>query len=681
MVNFLRPRLGSYLIEWLIMALVIYFFCQTTLLDGNNQQLQQTGEHNESATLPILIASAVQEHGEIPLWNPYMLTGFPHAGDPINHFWNPIATLPVILFGGITGMKVAVFLSMLAAALGQWFLAHTFGVRGLFRLWAGLLFALSGGLALFWRLGWFELFVGMAWFPWCFAGLWSALHRRDRLSPVLTALAIAMVITTGGGYYPFYLGVSLAVLTGIALYWHKPAERPIQLRRAIVIAVLAVGLVAVVWMPLIDGFRYTGRDAPPDYPQRTSQPIAYALFNYVVSDPAWFGFDVLGKGVGYGWFYIGVAPLLALAFVPWLYHRFRWRRRGVIAFLALLSVLLLWHANRHTPVQSLYELIPFLYIFRFPNRLLVLAASPLIAAAALTWQSLLVWGRRYWRGLDLGITSARGRGSTTGISMVRVLNVLVLILLVLALSDVYNVNRSFAMAPHPRNQNARAALTWLKQYDDGLYYVNIGGTNIYWDWMAYAYELELPVINFRYNRRVLTMDEQYAPQSPFNAQPKYVLAGQDQAAPPGAQLLNNFQGVALWQRMDVLPYAFATDRVDGPIMPAQVVAQAVQLDGPNRVVVSGVAEGDDEHLVVLMSDYPGWRLRVDGERAEMASVNGYLGAEMLPGEHSYVFSFRPIQHDIGLGISLLTLLFCLWWVGSGRKSPVPQTEPPASSLS
>ncbi|MBK9051072.1 MAG: hypothetical protein IPL78_09195 [Chloroflexi bacterium] len=132
--------------------------------------------------------------------------------------------------------------------------------------------------------------------------------------------------------------------------------------------------------------------------------------------------------------------------------------------------------------------------------------------------------------------------------------------------------------------------------------------------------------------------------------------------------------------MDVA-LCFATDRVDGSIMPAQVVAQAVQLDGPNRVVVSGVAEGNDEHLVVLMSDYPGWRLRVDGERAEMASVNGYLGAEMLPGEHSYVFSFRPIQHDIGLGISLLTLLFCLWWVGSGRKSPVPQTEPPASSLS
>lgn len=80
--------------------------------------------------------------------------------------------------------------------------------------------------------------------------------------------------------------------------------------------------------------------------------------------------------------------------------------------------------------------------------------------------------------------------------MVQILNLLVLFLLFLALSDVYNINKKFAMAPHLRNQNAREAMSWLKSYDDGLYYVNLGGTNIYWDWMAYAYEMEIPVMNF-----------------------------------------------------------------------------------------------------------------------------------------------------------------------------------------
>lgn len=135
----LRPRLGSYLIEWFIIVVVIYLFSHVALLDGNAQQLQQTGEHSESATLPILADLSLRKYGEIPLWNPYMLTGFPHVGDPVNHFWNPIATIPVLIWGGINGMKVSIFVSLLAAAFGQWTLAHIFGVRGIFRLWAGLL--------------------------------------------------------------------------------------------------------------------------------------------------------------------------------------------------------------------------------------------------------------------------------------------------------------------------------------------------------------------------------------------------------------------------------------------------------------------------------------------------------------------------------------------------------------
>ena len=192
----LRPRLGSLILEWLVILLVIFLFSRITLLDFNPRQLQQTGEHNESATLPILAEIGLRRYGEIPLWNPYMLTGFPHAGDLINHFWNPVATIPVLLWGGINGMKVSVFLSLLVAAYGQWFLAHTFGLRGIFRLWAGLLFALSGGLILLWRLGWYELLVGAAWFPWWFALLWRALHRRDRSSLIWAALAIAMPLPT-----------------------------------------------------------------------------------------------------------------------------------------------------------------------------------------------------------------------------------------------------------------------------------------------------------------------------------------------------------------------------------------------------------------------------------------------------------------------------------------------------
>lgn len=133
------------------------------------------------------------------------------------------------------------------------------------------------------------------------------------------------------------------------------------------------------------------------------------------------------------------------------------------------------------------------------------------------------------------------------------------------------------------------------------------------------------MLNFRYNPRVLTSDEQNGAASPFNAQPKYILAGQDLPQPPNSQLLSNFQGVNIWYQPEVLPYAFSTPNVNGQITRPLVTAQSVRLNGPNQVIVTGRAEASSEHLVVLVSDYPGWRVWVDGERAEMQAVNGFLG--------------------------------------------------------
>jgi hypothetical protein len=388
-----------------------------------------------------------------------------------------------------------------------------------------------------------------------------------------------------------------------------------------------------------------------------------------VSDETWFGADVLNRGSGFNWYYIGYLPLLALAFTPWLFGRFSWRRRGILTLLILLLVLLLWQANRHVPVRVLYDWLPFLHTFRFPNRLLIIATIPLVTLSAMTLQGLLVWARRGFRGHRLG--SAAGSADSQGaggIPAIAVLNLFVVLLLLIAVRDVYKVNDAFAMHPNPRLPAARETLEWLRQHDEGLYYTNIGGASPYWNWVADAYELEMPVINFRYNRRVLSMDAQYKPESPFNAQPKYSLIGGNQPAPEGATLLTTLHGLNIWQRPDALPFAFAVADPAGPIDRQTARELEARLEGPNRVVVSGTATEAGEQLITLVSDYPGWLLAVDGRRADIVPANGYLGAAMEPGEHTYVFEFRPPQHFAGLGISIATLLLCLWlFVGEWRQ--------------
>src|SRR5688500_14341319 len=196
-----NSRITGFALEWLLIILIAYFYSGELLLNFDATKLQQTGEHNESATLPLLAEIGLWRYGEIPLWNPYMLTGFPHVGDFVNHFWNPISTIPIILWGGINGMKVSIFLTFIIAGLGQWVFAYAIGLRRTFRLWSSILFMISGGLALLWRVGWYELLLGAAWFPWCFALYWRTLQQHSLSSIFLTSITIFMVISTGGGYY------------------------------------------------------------------------------------------------------------------------------------------------------------------------------------------------------------------------------------------------------------------------------------------------------------------------------------------------------------------------------------------------------------------------------------------------------------------------------------------------
>lgn len=672
-------RLERYLIEWLLILVVAYMYCGSALLDFDANRLQQTGEHNESATLPLLTEISVWRYGEIPLWNPYMQTGFPLVGDLLSHFWNPVSTLPILIWGGINGMKVSVFISFFLAGIGQWLFAHIFGARGWVRLWASLLYMLSGGLALLWRVGWYELLLGIAWFPWCFASLWWALHRRDRTSLVLTAVCIAMVLTTGGGYYPFYLLVCLSVLLIIALIGSRSFERQSMVWRALAIAGLSAGLVAVMLVPLLDSYRYAERDVGLDLEQNFSQPIVYALINYVVSEPEWFRTQILGTASGWNWFYIGYLPLAALALVPLAFSRSRRRRLTLGALGVLTLVLLAWHANRFTPFKYIYDSIPFLYNLRFPNRLLIVATSPLLVMGGLGLQALsnTLWS--WSRSSVIAISKSNVKQVVAKLPMKLIWQGLLVLVLLFSVKDVYTINQEFAFAPVLRNPKPTNALSWLKSYDPSLYYTNIGGGAIYWDWTPAAYELEMPIINFVYSRRLTTFGVQRLPGSPFFATPKYMLALPDQSRPDNAVMLKDFDGVGLWLLPDALPFAFSVSparlQSGATLTPQDVSALNVHLDGPNRVVVIGASAQPGDQLVVLVSNYPGWRLFVDGRPMNASPVNYYLGAQMLPGEHIYTFAFSPVKYYVGLGISLLTLLIVLGLVAMDVRLRYERSKP------
>ena len=65
-------------------------------------------------------------------------------------------------------------------------------------------------------------------------------------------------------------------------------------------------------------------------------------------------------------------------------------------------------------------------------------------------------------------------------------------------------------------------------------------------------------------------------------------------------------------------------------------------------------------LVLSQIYYPGWQATIDGQPAELLSVNAVLqGVVVPPGSHVVKLVFRPASFRLGLIISVVAGLICL----------------------
>jgi hypothetical protein len=661
------------MIELLIITVVAFLFAEE-LIDFNPNMLQQGGEENQSLVRPNLTAVSLQKYHEIPLWNHYMEKGMPFSGDFYNHFWSPVATIPVWIWGGTVGMKISLFISFLIAGLGQWYLSRTIGVKSSFRVWSAITFMCCGGLALLARLGWYELLLGIAWFPAAFASFWQALQKKGVLSIAWAVFCSAMILTTGGGYYPFYLfgGMLTVFILGIILI---KQDKKVTILRGIVIGGALFGLLAVMILPIYDSYRLVTRDIGADLDQRSSQPMEYALFNYVVSDPEWFGTTILDLAGGWNWFYIGPLVLAAWIFLP-IALRKRARTPFFIANIFLFFIFLAWHSNKFTFFKYIYDWIPFLYGLRFPGRLLIVASSPLIAVCAFMLQNGFSFIRRMLSKFQLRLNIGEAEYKLNGRSL---FGLFCSLLLIRYAYLTFTVNKAMAFYPlAPLEPRASEVLKLIKSRDSGTYYVQFGEPTVpYWGFISVAMNYEIPVINARYGT-LLNSTALQTPTDLIVASPKFIVVS-TQNAPENGIFIKEFDGISVWEMPDALPMAFTTNQsnIDNKekLTNQNTSLLAMHYDGPNRIIVSGTPQNNGDPLVLLVSDYPGWKVYNDGQQRSITAINGFMTVPMAAGEHTYTFIFDPDLHRIGLTISLLTILIFICLIIAERVNPLKKYLP------
>ncbi len=166
------------------------------------------------------------EWGQIPLWNPMILSGTPFAADPLSGLYYPPNWLAFAIGPGVA-FNLLTWLHLTWAGLGTWKLSKTLGVSSGPAIVAGLAFAGMPKLIGHVGLGHVSLVFAVCWTPWVLLAFDKAVERIDGKrfpSAALAGAALGMIFLIDPRWF-----LPMALLSGAYSVWrvahsHKSSE-------------------------------------------------------------------------------------------------------------------------------------------------------------------------------------------------------------------------------------------------------------------------------------------------------------------------------------------------------------------------------------------------------------------------------------------------------------------------
>jgi hypothetical protein len=321
-----------------------------------------------------LIGEAIRS-GEIPLWNPYVLNGYPmHAANAMGIF-APVTMLAYVLPIDLA-WTLARVLNPVIAALGTALYARALGLGHGAALGAGLVFAWCG-----FQVGWTgQAMVDITvWIPWAMLGVLRAAERQTPARIGLAAIALAIPPVSGGHPEVVAYVLLLAAASGLLyVVWppgSEPNRRPWRARVRVfgglaAAGVLAMLLAAIQTLPTVEWIPQLKREI---FGLSDSMPAFYIL-NFVVRHMAAAPINVIGAYIPNGAMYAGLVTLLLAPAA--LVHR-RWRE---VWFYLLVLATALQFTFGWGPLVWLHHLSPV--PIDFPKMRIILLAEFSLAMLA-----------------------------------------------------------------------------------------------------------------------------------------------------------------------------------------------------------------------------------------------------------------------------------------------------------
>ncbi len=696
------PRL-----RWWLVVLEIGVIALTTLMIthpfyDSPPNWQLSGHEVEWLTSTVAAAhTGLQETGRIPRWQPYLEKGEPIIENPFNFIFNPFASGPSLLLGPVSGLRISVILGYFLAGLGGWFLGRTLGFGALGRVLLVMLLMGKGNFHAMLNSGYYQLALSQIYMPYVIGGVIAIFRWSNRRWPVvLTALALALQFLSGNIWYvlPTAVGavcVGCVLLVGTGKRWIDG----LALKRLLLAAVMAVGLSAVVALPVLLQFKQVGRhpdevdagrfaplpeivhfyfDPNPSQLVTLREPgyeneITYRLlkevdeFYYTFTIPAWYG-------------------LLILFALP-LYRPVSGRERRVWWVALLLCVLAtLWGAGGKQPILWLYQNIPILAQWRFVGRALGVASFWLALLVAMRldnlwryvmtadWSELLDWRphRVKFVPLVLGgflLVATANAGAQVNDQWYKMDEI------VYAIEPATDRCITWLRTQHPDEQ----LTVWQQEYVSITTFLNnrvrTWSVGADFEMLAQTPTLGSPKLNLNLVRPQYALLK-YADEVVWATRNNYHVIA---ASPPGLESPH-----CLYERADTLPYAYTvstaalesmTYPLDVPVVDLKAFSPVTLFERRGDQIALIVTDKRTQPTIVGVQEkaYPGWRVEVDGQAAKLESVGGQIGVVLPAGDQpvQVYFVYDPIQPVIGGLVTLLTAIICILYLLVYRRQKQP----------
>lgn len=392
---------------------------EQSLRRWTDDSLRPTGlefERLAGVILPFRIG--LQANGHLPAWNPYLGSGVPLFNNAFNYLFNPLHSLPLLLWGPVTGSKVAMLLGLLLAGVNMAVLARVMGMGPLATLFAAGLWLASGQIAGKFYAGHFQLGLSLAWPPLVLAALLWTIRSRSPIAPIAFGGAFALLFYAGNVYYALHTLIWSAGLAMWALAFARTSRRMLLSRLAIA-AGFAFGFSALLFFPVWQTRAFVSHEAQQFTTNGRLEghySLSQALHHLATPWETWREWEnapvPMNAAVDYA--YIGpLTLLLALGAGAAAVLGFARAARRVpddpfiglqsgswLVLIALTLLMLIWASGESPLINSLYRRIPLLAEFRFVGRALAFAALGciLLAAAALDhlWRLIGIQLKRGW---------------------------------------------------------------------------------------------------------------------------------------------------------------------------------------------------------------------------------------------------------------------------------------------